>query len=198
MALAVGGRKTAGLPQGGGSWKEEARPGPAVNPPSHRLAGTRFFDGGAGGLPRNAASGWLPPPRAMENERAGEGRGGGDDGRKTPDQPQRGFATVASGFSRGRGRTGGHVRRAHGRMMRARGQPAESQTRLVAFFLTEELAIDYETPPADGSLPRERTCMSGRGRAGERTAPAGLGNGSPWLQPRAGADGRRVCGHTSA
>ena len=25
----------------------------------------------------------------------------------------------------------------------------------------EELAIDYETLPADGSLPRERTCMSG-------------------------------------
>ena len=28
----------------------------------------------------------------MENERAGEGRGGGNDGRKTPDQPQRGLA----------------------------------------------------------------------------------------------------------
>ena len=36
-------------------------------------------------------------------------------------------------------------------------------------FLTEELAIDYETLPADGSLPRERTCMSGRVR--EARAP---------------------------
>ena len=32
--------------------------------------------------------------------------------------------------------------------------------------------------------------MSGRGRAGEGAAPTGLGNGSPWLQPRARAVGR--------
>ncbi len=48
----------------------------------------------------------------------------------------------------------------------------------------EELAIDCEALPADGSLPRERTSMSGRGRAGEgvtmggcpvaRAAPTGL------------------------
>ena len=64
--------------------------------------------------------------------------------------------------------------------------------------MTEELAIDYEALPADGSLPSERREMSGRGRAGvgvvmggcpvTRPAPAGLCNGSPWLQPRAGAD----------
>ncbi len=37
----------------------------------------------------------------------------------------------------------------------------------------EELAIDYETPPADSSLPRGRTCMSGRGRAGEGATMGG-------------------------
>ena len=79
---------------------------------------------------------------------------------------QRDFATVARGFSRGRRRAG---TRAHGRMMfwRATRRVADSPGH---GFLTEELEIDYEAPPADGS-----------------PAPAGLGNGSPWLQ-RAKAD----------
>ncbi len=82
------------------------------------------------------------------------------------------------------------VARTRAHDVRAGGQPAESQTRRDTFFLTEELAIDYEALPADGNLPRERTCMSGRGRAGEGAAPAGLCNGSPWLQPRAKVVGR--------
>ena len=58
-----------------------------------------------------------------------------------------GGCPVARGFSRGRswenGRSHarGRMMRAGGHVRRGPGQPAESQTRLVAFFLTEELAV---------------------------------------------------------
>ena len=71
------------------------------------------------------------------------------------------------------------VGRARAHDARAGVQPAESQTRLVAFFSTEELAIDCETLPAVGSRPRERKEMSGRGRAGEGATMGGKRPTSP-------------------
>ena len=86
------------------------------------------------------ADGSLPRERTCMSGRGRAGEG----------QPQRGFATVARGFSRGRGRLG--VRRAHDVRARSTRRVTDSPGHV---FLTEELAIDYEALPADDSLPRE-------------------------------------------
>ena len=102
-----------------------------------------------------------------------------------------GGCLVARGFSRagGGGRTGTRTHDARAPEVRAGRhnlQPANLEpeilgprvTRRVAdspghVFLTEELAIDCEALLADGSLPRERRKMSGRGRAGEGATMGG-------------------------